>query len=332
MGSIVEQPTRKTPEELMKEAEAEEAAIRKAQAEQEEAAIKAKSAESQPEPTPQADKPAAPTPDATNTAEIEKLKAEVADRDAKLAEITKRLRDEDGKRGGELGNLRDQVEKLGAQLRELMAENRELRKPKPDVKPEPPPEPDDLEKDFPAVAEGVDKRVKKVSDGVKTAQETAEQTRRDVLAMREAGFMQIVQQAVPNLDQHNKNPAFLDWCGGMIPGTRITRQQALDDAHDSFDAPRAIELIRLWEAEENGKRTPDSAPSDKPKGDKPSKEAQVEVPKSAGPGPKQPANSGLSKRRYRELEDKIFKWGTATKEDREEYDRLVEAEAEGKLT
>lgn len=271
-------------------------------------------------------KESTPVPAETPSAEIEALKSVMAEKDARIAELTKRVRDDDGKRGGELTVMRDQIARLGDQLRDLMAENRELRHAQP-AEPATPPEPDTLETEFPEVAKGVDKRTKPALDEARKAAQETKANREEIERLKQSQyqrdygeFIGKVRTAVPQLDQYNADPDFIEWCKGRNPGSPYPRQATFDECRRVMDAGPVIELFQQWEKMQNDTANP---PSSKP--GKPSKEAQIEVPRSAAAATK--GKPPVKDNRIKEIEDKIFKFGTATKDDRLEYERLLDEQA-----
>jgi hypothetical protein len=326
-----EQPRPMTQEELEADAIAAEIAAR---AEEGKPAPEPQAPKQTPEPQklePPKDAPikeSTPAPAETPSVEIEALKSVMAEKDARIAELTKRIRDDDGKRGGELTVMRDQIAKLGDQLRDLMAENRELRHAKP-AEPATPPEPDTLETEFPEVAKGVDRRTKPALDEARKASQDAKEAKEKLQRIEESQyqrdygeFIGKVRTAVPKLDQYNADPDFIEWCKGRNPGSPYPRQATFDECRRVMDAGPVIELFQQWENMRNDTANPQShGPS------KPSKEAQVEVPRSSAAATK--GKPQVKGNRIKEIEDKIFKFGTATKEDRLEYERLLDEQAQG---
>lgn len=283
--------------------------------------------------TPEPVKEQSEAPVATKTDEVEPAQAVLAEKDARIAELTKRVRDEDGRRGGELNALRDQVGKLGDQLRDLMAENRLLRQAPP--APVVPAEPDPLETEYPEVAKGMDRRAKPAMDAAARAEQLAKEAQASTQKLIENqrqrdydGFLASVKSSVPKLDEYNHDPEFIAWCKGRSAGTPFSRQYVLDECSASMNSQPVVEIFQQWEKE----KTPVAVPEQEiPKGPaKPSKEAQLEVPKSsASPQKVKVVNSA---KRLKEIEDKVFRFGTSTADDRIEYNRLLDAQERGELT
>lgn len=282
-------------------------------------------------PEPLNEEPPAP-PQPEPVEELETLKATLSEREARITEqesrineLTKRVRDEDGKRGGELTALRDQVGRLGNQLQELMAENRELRQ-KPAVPPTPP-EPDSLATDYPDVAKAVDRRTDPIREEAKKAKVTAEESKQEILRLREERYFDTIKQAVPTLDQYigSKDPDFAKWCDTIPPGDDETRQTKLIRFQQTYNAAKTIELLKQWEAL---KTTAASKPDASTGVIKPTREGQVAIP-AAGSTPPPPATKrrGVDLNRIQALKDKIMRFGTATKDDRLEYERLIDQQA-----
>jgi hypothetical protein len=284
--------------------------------------------EPEPVPTPTPEPPPAPVVVAEPSAEVEAMKAELAEKQARIDELTKRVRDEDGKRGGDLTALRTQTEKLGDQLRELMAENRELRNKPVVTPPAPAPEPDTLETEYPDVAKAMENRTKPIREVATRAEEAAKITQAEIKALREERFFDSVRRAVPALDSHNADSAFIEWCGGRNPGSPMTRQETFNLSRTQLNPQPAIELLTQWE-ELKTKKVEPVPPVAKPTVAKPTKEAQVEIPSSIAPPVKK---DGPKLARLAELEHKLYQLGTATKDDRIELDRLYEAQDSGELT
>lgn len=285
------------------------------------------------EPTPEPVKEQSPAPEQPAADEVEPMKAVLAEKDARIAELTKRVRDEDGRRGGELNALRDQVGKLGDQLRDLMAENRSLRQAPPAAPVAP--EPDPLETEYPEVAKGMDRRAKPAMDAATRAEQLAkeanESTQKLMANQRQRdydAFLGKIKSSVTKMDDYNHDPEFLAWCKQRSSGTPFSRQYVLDECSISMNPEPVIEIFQQWEKE----KTAVSAPEPEiPKGPaKPSKEAQSEVPRAAAPAAKVKVVN--SAKRLREIEDKVFRFGTSTAEDRIEYNRLLDAQERGELT
>jgi len=277
-------------------------------------------------PSPEPVKPE-PTPVVT-TPDADALKATIAENETRIADLTKRLRDEDGRRGGDLFALRTQVDNLGSQLRELMAENREL-KAKQTAKPIIPKEPDELETEFPSVASGIARRTQPAIEAAARAEQIANEAKENTAKLMQDqrdrdynSFMSEIRGKVSRFDEINRDPKFIEWCGQRVPGTPFTRQATLTDCGNTMTAQPVIELFQQWEKENEVKVTKvdDDVTN---KGKKPSKEAQVEPPKSSDSTPTATKPKAVGNR-IKELEDKIFRFGTATKEDRAELDRLYE--------
>ena len=279
------------------------------------------------EESPKEEAPVEPAPVVPDSSEMDTLKAQLAEKEARLTELTKRIRDEDGKRGGELSTLRNQMENLGNQLRDLISENKELRQNPP--KPAEPQEPDPLETEYPEVAKGMDRRTRPVLEAAQRAEREAKEAKEELRKMQENqrrreydSFLSSIKTAVPKLDEHNGNPEFLQWCLGKNPASPYTRQQVLDACSASMDSVPVVELFQQWEREKNPV-TPKS--TETPKGPaKPTKEAQLEVPKSSAPASTKP-KIDLAKE-IKRIEDKVFKGigGIATQADRLEYERLLD--------
>ena len=276
-----------------------------------------------------------PAPAITTPSEVESLKASMAEKEARISELTKRVRDEDGRRGGELNTLRDQIGRLGDQLRDLMSENRELRGTKP-AAPAVPAEPDTLETEFPDVAKGVDRRTKPAVESAARAEKTAgevkaelERLKAEAVQAKYDGFLKSIETVVPRMTEINDDPEFKSWCLQRDPDTGIRRQSILNECSSAMDPEPVIKLFQKWE---KSKITVAQPPVPEPqKGPaKPAKEDQVAVPpSSAQPGKPKPVNL---ERRIKEIEDKVFRFGTATAADRAEYDRLLDAQARGENT
>jgi hypothetical protein len=331
--SKIRQPKVLTQEELDKEAEDAEKAAR---AELEKAEVTpvpaAEVKPTEPEPTKvepsKEETPVEVTPAKVekNDVEIEALKTTMAEKESRIAELTKRLRDEDGKRGGDLAALREQQTKLGDQIRELIAENRELRKqPAQPVQPE---DPDVLAEQYPEVAKGMEKRTKPAIEAATRAEQSAKEIREELAQVKKtqyerdfSSFVTRIKTAVPKLDSYNVDPKFEEWCRGKNPGSIQTRQEVFNLCSQYFDDGPAIQLYQQWE-NENKPATPTQS-TEQPKGPvKPTKEAQIPVPSATESVPK--AKPVVASSRIKELEDKLYKFGTATKDDRLEYERLLD--------
>jgi hypothetical protein len=251
----------------------------------------------------------------------------------RIAELTKRVNGEDGRRGGELNALRHQVEQLGNQMRELAEENKALKAstPKPVTVPD---EPDYLAKEFPEIAAGVDARNSKALSLAEKAAKSAEEANQSLAQIHaarrqdaEGRFFTELSGAVPNWDQVNQDPDFLAFCAERIKGTNLTRLQVLQENRGSLNAVPVIEVFQDYAASKVG-----AVDTSKPKREKPSLESQQTLPGAgAGSGGTTP-KSTATRARLKELETKLYVVGSASKEERLEYDRLVDAEAEGKLT
>jgi len=334
MGRIIK-PKTMTVEEMEADVKAAEEAAKK---EAEQSQQPAPEPPKQEEPTPEPPKEEEPKPDPAkeqpapeetkvSSAELEALKTAIAEKEARIAELTKRVRDEDGRNGGKLAELQTSVTKLGDQLRQVMEENRELRKQKP-AEPVTPPEPDTLETEYPEVAKGVDKRAKPAMDAAARAEQMAkeakEETQKLIATQRErdyAAFLTSIRTAIPKMDDYNSDPEFLAWCKSRSIGTPYARQQVLDICSQTMNPTPVIELFQQWEKE----KTPVTIVPSEPAKAKPSKEAQQEVPRSSAAAAKAKPAVDVAKR-LREIEDKIFRFGTGTAEDRLEYDRLLDAQ------
>jgi hypothetical protein len=276
-----------------------------------------------------------PAPETEPQDESDSLKSKLAELEARNAELLKRVRDEDGRTGGKLAALQTDMARVADQLRQVMDENRELRKVK-EATPEVPPEKDSLEEEYPEVAKGIDRRAKPAIEAATRAEQLAKQALEENKSLREAQsrseytkFLDTIKAAVPDMDDINNDPAFADWCAKESPGSPFSRQKSFEVFAAQRNAGKAVELYHLWKSE---KTNATNAEPDAPKGQaKPSKEAQVAVPKSsAGAAVKPKGKSGLQ--RLKEIEDKCFKFGTATAEDRLEYDRLLDAQERGELS
>ena len=280
---------------------------------------------------PPKEEPPKESPTAT-PAPVEPVISEVEVLKTQIAELTKRVRDEDGKRGGELARLHEQINVLNNQNRENLLKLEELRKAK--AEPEIPPEPDPLEKEYPELANGMDRRVKPAVDVANEAilktRQLEEKTQRleaDLKRREWDDFYNKVKSVVPNIEEINRDPKFIEWCNGRTPGDDKSRQQAFKRYADSRNAEPVIELYEQW----IGQNKPASTET-APKGPaKPSKEAQVQVPTSIAPAAKATTTADLQ-RRVKQLEDKCYKLKSATEDDWKEYYRsLDELERQGQL-
>lgn len=277
------------------------------------------------------EQPPEPSPEPVKNDETDALKRQLAEIQARNEELTKRVRDEDGRRGGELAELRKQNEGLSNQVRELMTEIREARKAAPAAPV--PPEDEPLAKYDQDVKDGVRQiakaELKPLAEEVERAKAEAKAVRQMSEEMKQEQFRARVELAVPKLSEIINSPKWEEWLKGRNPGNPYTRAQSLDAAASTYNHGIAIELLAQYEAEQN---TAAAKPIEPPKGpEKPSKEAQVAVPSTANAVPSKKPN-GLTKARMAELDAKLYRFGTATKEDREEYERLCDAEALGQLT
>ena len=318
-----------TVEELEADIKADEEAERKA-------AEEAAKSEQQPNPAETSAEPVVEKPaeqPVGDVAEVADLKAKLQAANDRVAELTKRVNDEDGRRGGELNALRHQVEQLGTQLREIVAENKALKD-----KAAPPPaqeEPDYLRKEFPEIADGVEARTSRVlseAEKAKKAAEDANKTLEELKAERvrdaETRFFEQLSATVKDWETINTSPEFLAYLGERIKGTNRTRLDELRANRAALNVAPVIELFQDYAASKSG-----SAELPKQKKDKPSLESQ-QTPASAGAGAsgKSDDKPKATKARLKELDDRIFVKGVASKDEREEYERLVDADAEGKLT
>ena len=323
-----EQPkkTATTMDELDKEIKVLEAAAVQA-ATPEPAPEAAPTAEAQTKENPAVQPEQTPSPAAN--ADVEALKTQLAESEARVADLTKRMRDEGGKRGGELNTLRGQVQELSDQVRTLVQENRALRTPKPS-EPQPPAmpdSPDPLDKYEPEVREGVDRRVKPVSeaaqkatDAASKAEKIAEEAKQEAFRLRQERMFDRIRAAVPNFTELYDKEEFQAWCKQRHAGTPYTRDEILDMCAKRCDADPVIEMCKSWEAEQK----PAVAPPVEPKGPtKPSKEAQTAIPKAANQPvvtapPKQDKNA-----RMKALNDRVFRFGKPLSEaERAEPDEL----------
>lgn len=314
-------PRAKTMEELEAEVTAEEQAIGKTPA------IPAEPAAT-PEPPP-APPAATPEPPPAPSADVESLRQQLAQRDQEVEALRKRLRDDNGRHGGEMASLRTQVERLTDQLRQVMAD----RAAKPPETPKPP-EPDELEREYPDIAKGVDARTGRALSIAEQAAKQAAEATRVTLEARQERFIGAVTAAVPKWREHNDDQAFAEWCDGREPGSVETRQQVFDRCARDMNPQPIIELYQKWESSK-AVQSPESAPTlPTPKGpQKPPLAAQMEVPQAAG-GPQKPeqqAQNTMTRARIKELEDKVLRFGTGTAKDREELEALYDAEASGKI-
>lgn len=333
MSEIKEQKRPLTQEEIHAEAVAAEEAA-KAEAEPQRVPV-ASIVVPAPEPEAKAEVPE-PAAKVEAVPEVNTLTAQIAEKEARIAELTKRVRDEDGRRGGELTGLRQQIERLGDQLTDLMAENRELRQRTlaAPVAPPAPPEPDEFETQYPDLAQGVDRRMKPIQDATSRAEAAAKEAKSELQKLRDeqrnrdfAAYRSEIKKAVPNLDEIDTDPKFNEWLDGTDDDSTLTRRQILNANTATYNHGKSAKLIQRFEqTKTNGVVAPE--PQKGPT--KPTKEAQIALPKSAGDSPKGAAGPKAS--RLAELEDKLYRRGDATKEERLELGRLREAEARGELT
>lgn len=277
----------------------------------------------------------AQAPQVNASAEFEALKAEMAEKDARINELTKRIRDEDGRNGGRLAQLQDQVSKISEQLAQVMAENRELKN-KPSAPP-PAQEPDPLDTEFPEVAKGIDRRTRPVMDAAARAEQLAREAKEDLQKLRAAqeqrdylGFLDDVRRAVPKMEQYNSDPSFIEWCRGQDATSPYSRQEILNICASSRNAKPVIGIFQQWEKEKNNATA--ASPDAVKAAQKPTVQAQTEVPKSAAPVATKPAKTFDAARRLKEIEDKVFKFGNATAADREEYYKLLDAKERGEFS
>jgi hypothetical protein len=272
-----------------------------------------------------------PVPVEVKSDELAALKTAIAEKVARIAELTKRVRDEDGRRGGELTALRSQVENLGSQMRDIVAENRELRKVK---QPEIPPEPDTLRTEYPELADGVDKRTQPAIEAAARAEQRAKDAEERSLRVEKtqyqrdySEFIAQIKAAIPAMDAINVNPDFEQWCRSEDPDTGEVRQVTFDRNATNMKSGPIVKLYQKWE-NANKSVTPSV---ETPKGPaKPSIEAQVEVPKSSDSSPK--AKPKAIDNEILVLKDKIFRFGTATKDDRLRYESLLDEQERAKQT
>jgi hypothetical protein len=200
--------------------------------------------------------------------------------------------------------------------------------------PKPAPElPDPLEAEYPVVAEAINARTKPLREAVVRAEEVGKATLQQLTEMREARFFDAVTAAVPELEQYNADPEFVAWCVEIPTGEDERRQDKLNRYRSTANSKAAIGLLAKWVETKKTKSPVVVAEEPAPKKDKPTKEAQVQVPSSAAPSNTVQKSVQNDKARLAELETKVFKLGMqATKEDMQELERLyVEAEKRGEL-
>jgi hypothetical protein len=73
---------------------------------------------------------------------------------------------------------------------------------------------------------------------------------------RQDQFWTALKGAMPDWETQNNDPAFHQWLGQTIPGTRTTYQAVLDQAGQAFDVGRVVEVFNAWP----GKQKPAAKP------------------------------------------------------------------------
>ena len=107
----------------------------------------------------------------------------------------------------------------------------------------------------------VDGRVKQVGQKVASTEETmAESKRRETL--------KALADAVPNWEQQNEDPKFLEWLGEVEPSVGVERGRLLTDAFQSNDAHRVIWFFKGFQ-NENAADTAKATPSQEKKESQP---------------------------------------------------------------
>jgi hypothetical protein len=191
-----------------------------------------------------------------------------------------------------IGEMQEQMAQLG---NELMAVQQAVAQPRsPPRPPAPPPvylTPEDEQNygrdliDFTrrAAAEVITPKLMEIE------QQNAELQRRLAVEARRA-LDQRVEQAVPNYREIDRNPRWHDWLRGLDVLSQRRRQDLLNEAIASADAPRAISFFRGFQQEEVA--TGHSEPAPVSHQAAPPREPAIPLASLAVPGRARPATGG----------------------------------------
>lgn len=110
----------------------------------------------------------------------------------------------------------------------------------------------------------VDKRLKDVDGRVKQVGETVDRTKESVAESQRRETINALAKAVPNWEQQNEDPKFLEWLTESEPSVGVPRGRLLTDAFRSNDAERVIWFFKGFHSE-NAAATTEAAPQQKAK-------------------------------------------------------------------
>lgn len=169
-----------------------------------------------------------------------------------------------GRYNSDVPRLQAEVSELKAQLAQALARIAELSaKPEPKDELQPVADPKDVEafgedlvdmvrrvvermlgnaaKKLEAQAAMFEQRLAAVEQQLKGTAQT-------VVTTAEQAFFDRLTRLVPNWEEINSNPAFLEWLGEIDPIYGQPRQAALDAAHSALDVDRVAAIFKAWEA------------------------------------------------------------------------------------
>lgn len=92
--------------------------------------------------------------------------------------------------------------------------------------------------------------------------------RQETALSKEDAFFDALDNAVPKWMTYNTDPRFIEWLSKRAPHTRVSRQQLLTDASESFDSEIAIEIFTDWQNQlEAAQPQPNTMPERSSSGD-----------------------------------------------------------------
>lgn len=72
------------------------------------------------------------------------------------------------------------------------------------------------------------------------------EVQKETAQTKEDRFWTSVDSAVPDWREIDQDPQWLEWLGEVDPMVGKTRQEALNDAHNSLDAARVASIFKVW--------------------------------------------------------------------------------------
>lgn len=170
-----------------------------------------------------------------------------------------------GKYNAEVPRLHDEIKQLKEQnafltgkleLLERLVAERDVSSPENATPPELPPEVETLKENFPDIYAGVQKLLESVGAETQQAKAQVQDTNKQVANALSMVFYTQLATKVPDWEQINKSPEFIQWLQQREKFTTATRYDLLMDAFNKADVDTVAEFFTAFKEEKSASSVP----------------------------------------------------------------------------